>query len=195
MCDLRRKFDQRRFHTIAEEIGLRPAPMRRDDQAHAAVVPRSHSWGLDRLPPVIGSASEPQLFSQPLGSKRQTRHHMASGMSMKPKHYGLPKAMTSSMAMMMADPIRSPLAGASEAQAASATSLLDIELRLKEVLSTTPAWPPSRRRVLAALDALREMSRVPSKFSSVLPMLSAEFSTAVTSRHEGGAGGLGNGGD
>ena len=135
--------------------------------------PHSHSWNLpDRLPPLLSeSASEGRLREFPptllqQRSKRQTRH------------YATPS-----------DPVRKSLLAASDGGAANASAILNAELRLKEVLATTHAWPPSRQRVVAALDALAEVSRLPSKFSSILPMLGAEFSTAVIARRNIGADG------
>lgn len=60
-----------------------------------------------------------------------------------------------------------------------ASSVLDIELRLREVLNQTAAWPPSRRRTQASLDALRDLSLLPSHpFSTCLPLLAAEVANA-----------------
>lgn len=129
------------------------------------ILPRSHSWNLpDRLPPLLASTSDAQLQGRGPPQQKGKRHV---------RHFKMP-----------VDPGRLAAPLPSDGPTSNASSILEAELRLREVLVTTHAWPPSRRRVLAALDALAEVSRLPSKFSGILPMLEAEFTTAVMARRE-----------
>jgi len=54
------------------------------------------------------------------------------------------------------------------------------------VLATTPAWPPTRMRVQASLDALAELCRVQQNRVGLLPLFAAELSNALTARTAGG---------
>ena len=141
-------------------------PMRGGRAEHAAV-PRSHSWGLDHLPPLATSTSEAQLHLLHQPGKRRLRH------------YDMPVSVHAHHGSVAA-PDAQPTASNSK------SAILQVELRLREVLMTTPAWPPSRKRVQAALDTLDEICRVPSKFSGILPLVASELASAIVSRREGG---------
>ena len=63
-----------------------------------------------------------------------------------------------------------------------------MELSLREVLARAPAWPPSADRARISLDILTQLSRMPSSFASVLPLVAAELRNAVVSRAMHGIG-------
>ena len=63
---------QRRF--VRRRTFANHMPMRGGRAEHAAV-PRSHSWGLDHLPPLATSTSEAQLHLLHQPGKRRLRHY------------------------------------------------------------------------------------------------------------------------
>ena len=64
-------------------------------------------------------------------------------------------------------------------------SVFDIELRLQEVLTRAPAWPPCRERVEATLDALTDVSRMPSAISDLVATLIRELKMAIMAPRKG----------
>ena len=129
---------------------------------------RSHSWTTNSqllLPRLGTSASDATLLKpqQFASSKRKTLN------------YGVLHTKSGTMP-------KAPAAATS-----SSSAILATELRLKEVLMTTPAWPPSRTRAQASLDALSDFCQQPSTFAGTLPLVLAELTKSVNSRHDGGA--------
>ena len=57
--------------------------------------------------------------------------------------------------------------------------LTGIELRLREVLTMIPAWPPNRLRAQAAINTLAEVARMPSTIAPVLKLIVEEASLAI----------------
>ena len=57
--------------------------------------------------------------------------------------------------------------------------LTGIELRLQEVLTRVPAWPPSRIRAQAAINTLIEVARLPSTIAPILKLVAEEASSAI----------------
>ena len=126
----------------------------------------SHTW---RLPPLGGSKSEAALPVTPhsfSNAKRRSRH---IGLSHTDKFSGRSDAA----------PTRQT--GHTAKSAAISSAMIDMELRLREVLMKEPPWPPSRTRVQASIDALHELSRASTSLSAFLPLLATELTNAVQS--------------
>lgn len=64
-------------------------------------------------------------------------------------------------------------------------TVVAVELQLREALMKTKPWPPTHERAKAALSALFEISKIPSIFSSFLPLLATEVAYAALARRPG----------
>lgn len=146
---------------------------------------RSHHWMTqERMPPVAPgmfvrkSASDAAL--QPIvPHKRRHGRHYACDVSSS----GL---TTQQQSVFAPNGGGAHHPGHSSSAMPSVPTLFEVELRLRELLMTTPAWPPSRKRTLATLDALVDLGRMSSSFSALLPLITSELKAAIVANPHGG---------
>ena len=136
--------------------------------AHARVVIKSQHWQTqNRMPPPVApgifvkqrSQSDPKLL--PMRSRNAEETNGKGGL----RHPGPPPSL--SVAHKVLGPMGNP------------GQLTGIELRLQEVLTRVPAWPPSRIRAQAAINTLVEVARLPSTVAPILKLIAEEASSAI----------------
>lgn len=140
-----------------------------------------HRWNIpDRLPPVSPGHDPALSHSQSDNTLLLPRHH-----NKKAPLRALSRETNTRLHTALPSSRRPP--GTAASSAAIGSSILEMELRLREVMAAAPAWPPNADRVHASLDSLMKMSRMPSPFKAILPLVAAELRNAVVSRWAGGS--------